>query len=299
MKIAVLGPEGTFCDEAYQEYKKIFVPHTGEQLESHFCATIDDIFDAVCEEGICEYGIAPVENMLDGYVQRTLDLLLEKSVHIVDENQVAVQFALIGNVQRKEDIKKVYVQFKANGQCRQFLNSLHQVTIITTESNMESFYKMGDEPGAAAIVPQHITGTVADKVILENVTDAKENHTRFLIFKKENFDVESLDLQKQLEDVLKESCQEGLPGDTEKVRIPVYIIPATDRPGILFDILRRFYENRINLISIMSRPTKQAMGTYNFYIEIDCLKARLDIILDTIRQIQVYNDIKILGIYRE
>ena len=85
----------------------------------------------------------------------------------------------------------------------------------------------------------------------------------------------------------------------EKVRIPVYIMPATDRPGILFDILRRFYDKRINLISIMSRPTKQSMGTYNFYIEIDCLTERLEVVVETLRQIQVYNDIKILGTYKE
>ena len=64
-------------------------------------------------------------------------------------------------------------------------------------------------------------------------------------------------------------------------------MPATDRPGILFDILRRFYDKRITLISIMSRPTKQSMGTYNFYIEIDCLTERLEVVVDTLRQIQV------------
>lgn len=307
MRIAILGPEGTFCDSAYQRYNRKFEKMTGEKLEPYFCATIDDIFEAVCrDEDSCEYGIAPVENMLDGYVQRTLDLLLEKNVHVVNENHVAVQFALIGNVKTKEEIRKIYVQFKANGQCRQFLNSLENAQIVTTESNMESFYKMGDEEGAAAIVPQHITDRVADKVILDNVTDAKDNRTRFLIFKKNALDAESPEIREQMEQVLTESYGEmqtlinqDVDQETDKVRIPVYIMPAVDRPGILFDILRRFYENRINLISIMSRPTKQTMGTYNFYIEIDCIKARLDMILDTIRQIQVYNDIKILGIYRE
>ena len=49
----------------------------------------------------------------------------------------------------------------------------------------------------------------------------------------------------------------------------------------------------------MSRPTKQSMGTYNFYIEIDCLTERLEVVVETLRQIQVYNDIKILGAYKE
>jgi prephenate dehydratase len=84
--------------------------------------------------------------------------------------------------------------------------------------------------------------------------------------------------------------------DHLKIRIPIYIMPVIDRPGILFDILRRFYDNQINLISIMSRPTKLEMGTYNFYIEIGAFYKHVDIILDTLRQIQVYNDIKILGV---
>ena len=304
--IAVLGPKGTFCDKAYEEYDKKYKKMHGEGLSPVYCATIDDVFETMCGDNSCQYGIVPVENTLDGYVQRTLDLLLEKEVYIVDENQVAVQFMLVGNASSVEEIKKVYVQFKANGQCREFLRTLHNVDIITTDSNMESFYKIGEETGAAAIVPQHLVEISDKKVIVENVTDAKENYTRFIIFGHGSLDVENPDLQKQLEDMLitRREAEEDRNSDmedllTKKVRIPVYIMPATDRPGILFDILRRFYEQRINLISIMSRPTKQAMGTYNFYIEIDCLVERLDAVCETLRQIQVYNDIKILGVYKE
>ncbi|MFR5953598.1 MAG: prephenate dehydratase [Coprococcus sp.] len=254
------------------------------------------------------YAVVPVENMLDGYVQRTLDLLLEKNVYIVDENQVAVQFSLLANTEKIEDIRKIYVQFKTNGQCRQFLHTLHDAEIVTTNSNMESYYKIQDEPGTAAIVPHHVIQADDARMLAEDVTDAKGNHTRFIILRKGVLDVENPDLEKQLEELV--SNEKGLDADAdgtekaaeltrEKVRIPVYIMPATDRPGILFDILRRFYDKRINLISIMSRPTKQSMGTYNFYIEIDCLTERLEVVVETLRQIQVYNDIKILGAYKE
>ena len=300
--IAVLGPKGTFCDKAYEEYEKKYRKLHGAGLSPVYCATIDDVFETMCQDPSCEFGIVPVENTLDGYVQRTLDLLLEKEVYIADENQVAVQFMLVGNASKVEDIRKIYVQFKANGQCRDFLRTLQNVEIITTDSNMESYYKIGEEPGAAAIVPQHLTELSDKMVLLDNVTDAKENYTRFIIFGHGSLDVENPDLQRQLEDMLSSRRDETLERDedaTKKVRIPVYIMPATDRPGILFDILRRFYEKRINLISIMSRPTKQAMGTYNFYIEIDCPVERLDAVCETLRQIQVYNDIKILGVYKE
>lgn len=298
--IAVLGPKGTFCDKSYEEYNKKYEAAHNEALEPLYCPTIDDVFEQLCTNEACEYAVVPVENMLDGYVQRTLDLLLEKDVYIVDENQVAVQFSLLANAEKVEDIKKIYVQFKTNGQCRQFLHTLHDVEIVTTSSNMESYYKIQDEPGAAAIVPHHVIQADDARVLAEDVTDAKGNHTRFIILRKGVLDVEDPDLEKQLEELV--SGEKTVTAETdgrEKVRIPVYIMPATDRPGILFDILRRFYDKRINLISIMSRPTKQSMGTYNFYIEIDCLTERLEVVVETLRQIQVYNDIKILGAYKE
>lgn len=302
MRIAVLGPEGTFCDKAYAEYNKRYMEHQGESrdnrgrdygLEAVYCATIDDVFAKVCEQTdeSCEFGIVPIENTLDGYVMRTLDLLLEKDVHIIDETQVPVQFSLVANADKLEDIHTLYVQFKANGQCRQFINSMKNVKIVTTESNMESYYNIGETRGAAAIVPQHITENET-RFVVENVTDAGSNYTRFVIFGKECI-TDDIFGSKQPEQLVYSLEKK------EKVRMPVYIMPAVDRPGILYAILRSFYENQINLISIMSRPTKQEMGTYNFYIEIDGLRKRMDVILDTLNQIRVYNDIKILGIYDE
>lgn len=289
MKIAVLGPEGTFCDKAYAEYNK----KNTDKPKPVYCATIDEIFAKVCtdKDDKCDIGIAPIENTLDGYVMRTLDLLLEEDVRIIDEITVPVQFSLIANVSNIDEIHTLYVQFKANGQCRQFINSLHNVRIVTTDSNMESYYRIGDTNGAAAIVPHHIVEK-EKRFVIENVTDAEKNYTRFVIFKPE-----CIGDDVYTDSWIRKELEEREPSN--KVRIPVYIMPAVDRPGLLYLILRSFYENRINLISIMSRPTKQIMGTYNFYIEIDGLRERLDVILDTLNQIRVYNDIKILGIYDE
>ena len=61
----------------------------------------------------------------------------------------ALTNAEYGVVKSLDEIKTLYVQFKANGQCRQFINSLKGAKIISTESNMESYYKLGDEEGAA------------------------------------------------------------------------------------------------------------------------------------------------------
>ena len=151
---------------------------------------------------------------------------------------------------------------------------------------MESYYSVGDEQGAAAIVPKHIAQKEQGRFVVDSVTDSDKNHTRFLVITKGDVDSKRVESVKEWRD------------DT-KVRIPVYIMPNTERPGILFEILKTFSDNQINLISIMSRPTKQELGTYNFYIEIDGYHSQLEVILDSLEHIKSFNHIKVLGIYSE
>ncbi len=298
MKIGVLGPKGTFSDKAYlkfKQYVKKQLDKKGESinLEVKYFPTIDDVFFA---QDI-DLGLVPIENTLDGYVQRTLDLLLEEEVHIMDETFVPVQFSLVGNVSSLDEITKLFVQFKANGQCRQFINTLRDVEIVSTESNMDSYYKIGNTKGWAAIVPQHIAEEEKDRFVVENVTDMDSNFTRFVLFDRGRVGIDNLK-----QEFGKPHNMDGFVVEkrtSDKVRIPVYIMPKEDKPGLLFQILKCFYEKEINLISIMSRPTKQAMGTYNFYIEIDTYCDRLDVIIDALRQIGEINGIKILGVYEE
>ena len=61
-------------------------------------------------------------------------------------------------------------------------------------------------------------------------------------------------------------------------KVPMYIMPSIDRPGILFDILHEFSVNNINLVAIMSRPTKTDMGKYNFYLEINGTYEQIEVV---------------------
>ena len=302
MKIAVLGPKGTFCDKAYLEYAKL----SGCDLEPVYCSTIDDVFQTVCdkEESInsdegCELGIVPIENTLDGYVQRTLDLLLEKEVSIIAENKVEVQFSVVANTDSLKDVKKLYVQFKANGQCRKFINGLDNVHIIETQSNMESYYRLDEGNNAAAVVPRHIAmeeeNNGSKRLVINDITDAKNNHTRFVVIKKGN--VVCSEIKELITDGFKKDRQSE--GRNKKIRIPIYVMPSVDKPGILFNILKSFYDSQINLMSIMSRPTKQELGTYNFYIEIDGACEKADDIADVFDNIADEYGLKILGVFKE
>ena len=79
-----------------------------------------------------------------------------------------------------------------------------------------------------------------------SVTDEKQNQTRFLVLSKKEVVLEKY-----------------LPKPDFKVSL--VITPFSDRPGLLFDILKAFSNRQVNLISIMSRPTKKLIGTYHFF----------------------------------
>lgn len=273
-KIAVLGPKGTFSDSASGEY----IRSSDCKAEQIYYPTIDDAFHAVGEE--CDICIIPIENTLDGYVQRTLDLLLEMDAHIVGEITIPVKFSLIANVKTMNEIKKIYVQFKTNGQCRKFIHSLQGVGIVTTESNMESYYKIveDDIEGEAAIIPCHMLSLSGERFKIEDVTDFENNFTRFAVIERgKDFSVEN--------------------DRNKRIRIPLYVLPNMDHPGMLVEILKGFSDNKINLVSIMSRPTRKIMGTYNFYIEIEGSYEERDKILEELNRINKNYDIKILGAY--
>ena len=229
----------------------------------------------------CKYGIIPIENTLDGYVQRTLDLMLEMDVTVVDEIIIPVQFSLLANVEEISQLKRLYVQFKTSGQCRTYIDALEGVKSVITESNMESYenVKRG-KPGDGAIVPIYVDHK-GFSYFEKNVTDMAENYTRFIVVRDNSSEISRLQKPRK----------EG------NMKIPIFVSPLIDRPGMLFDILRTFNERRINLTAIMSRPTKKIMGTYHFYMEIDAYSEDYDIIMEAAKLIDTKYNLKIMGAY--
>ena len=275
-KIAVLGPVGTFSDNAVKKYIDVY----DLDMEPVYYPSIDKTFHAVGKD--CKYGLIPIENTLDGYVQRTLDLLLEMDVQVIDEIIIPVQFAVVANADSVDDIKTLFVQFKAHGQCMEFIESLDGVRIVTTESNIESLEaaRKGKE-GVAAIVPAYVNDG-SFRYFEKNVTDSNDNYTRFIIVK---------DFSDVTGSRFKKPRREG------NMKLPLFISPLVDRPGMLFDILRTFNERRINLTAIISRPTKKIMGTYHFYMEIDAYSEDFDVIMEAAKLIDAKYNLKIMGAY--
>lgn len=273
MKIAILGPKGTFSDLAGINY----LSQIKEKGDLFYFSTIEETVKSLQYDTI-DLAIVPLENTLDGYVQLTLDLLLEESVKIIDDISIPIHFKLMGNITSLNDIKSLYVQFKTQGQCKKIIRSLNKgISIITTESNMHSFnYLLNGADGDASIVPLHIE----DERIpftLNEVADINDNYTRFIVLTKK--------------DIYSNNH------DKAKFKVSLYITPKEDKPGLLFSILKSFAEYQINLTSIMSRPTKRKIGSYNFYLEFDCLKEEKNQVIEILDKLSLILPLKVLGIY--
>lgn len=266
MKIAVLGPKGTFSESAGIQYLKeretegeiLYFSSIGETVKSLRYPSVD-------------LAVVPLENSSDGYVQETLDLLLKEEVCIVNQVEIPIRLKLMGNVDSLEGIRNLYVQFKAKGQCRNLIRSLKGVSLIVTESNVDAFLRLkACRPGDAAIVPSHLSAEGVP-FVLDDVGDHSSNFTRFVVLRKGKF-----------------SSGKGK-------KISLFVLPETDRPGVLFSILEKFARAGINLTSIMSRPRGGKIGAYNFYLEAEVGdESALDKALAGLKR---ETDVRILGIY--
>lgn len=267
-KLITLGPSGTFSEVAAIKLSEALK----EEFKVELYPTISLAAKNIAREG---FGILPFENTLDGYVQETLDMLHKYNLHIVNDISVPVHFGFVSKSASINNVKKIYVQFKAKGQCLDFINK-YGFEIIETESNVTSYDKLknsGETYGA--IIPMHLDMRPF-KTVMENVEDSKNNNTRFLVLStkpKENAEL----------------CS----------KCSLILEALIDEPGILIEALVKFYALKINLNAIMSRPTKEGLGKYYFYTEF-LANTNIDEIKGLISRINEEGKFKIkcLGFYK-
>lgn len=241
--IATLGPKETFSDLATQQYIK----SQNSSFQVHYFSCLSDTFKAIGKE--CEFGVLPIENLSEGYVQVVLDHLFDTDLVVIAELLLPIQFSFVGHCRDLSELSDLYVQFVAHGQCSEFIDKLQNIKIHNTQSNIESLVLANQQgKGAGAIIPQHALA-IADKnsLVKKNVADYKNNQTRFL--------------------VLSNKPQARLPEQDYKTTLVVK--NDKDCPGVLGNIVNAFARQKVNLTSIMSRPTKSQFGKYHFFIDVD------------------------------
>lgn len=269
-QIATLGPKETFSDLATQ----LYIKSQNTSFEVQYFSSLSDTFKAIGKE--CELGVLPIENLSEGYVQVVLDHLLDTNLVVIAELLLPIQFSFVGNCTDLSQLSDLYVQFVAHGQCSEFINKLQNINIHNTQSNIESLVlakKQGK--GAGAIIPQHALD-IADKnsLIKKKVADYANNQTRFLVLSNKP-------QARQL---------------NQDYKTTLVVKNNKDCPGVLGNIVNAFARQKVNLTSIMSRPTKSQFGKYHFFIDIDGHQADENI-SRALEQIKSQYPVTVIGSY--
>ncbi len=263
--ISFLGPNGTFTHEAASIMGDNLVP---------FCS-IPAVMESV-NSGECKYGVIPIENSIEGPVGVTLDSLAHKfDLTIFKEIIIPINQNLIVNPGcRIEDIKDVYSHGQAIAQCREFIarNNLQPHYAVSTARAAKDI--IGDKSKAAIANAKAIE--FYDLEILEsNIQDVDNNETRFIVVSKDGHEI------------------------TGKDKTSIIFSIYEDRPGGLYNILGIFQQDNINLTKIESRPSKQGLGKYLFFVDFEGHKddEKIANILDEIEDSTYF--FKVLGSYPE
>jgi prephenate dehydratase len=267
-RIATLGPPGTFSEKAANTYIRNF----NKEWSIELFGSIKRVLKSIGKD--CEYGVLPIENLSEGFISPVLDHLVDSNLVIVDEMLLPVSFSFVGNVSDIKHLKKLFVQFVSKGQCSEFVESLDNIEIVTTESNIESLEMASNESGACgAIVPSDSFRRSDFLLVRNNVHDFMNNQTRFVVLSDNRFTTKT----------------QGTDYKTS-----IVALDDNDRPGLLQSILLPFSKRGINLTSIVSRPSRQFFGRYHFFIDLEGHENDGGV-RDALGEIHAINRIKVLG----
>jgi prephenate dehydratase len=253
LRVALLGPQGTYTHQAAEKYF--------EDLEPEFCSTIREVFDSEVE-----VKLVPIENSLGGGVTETVDLLRERDVEISAEVVLPIEHALISHEKDISDIEKVRSHPQALDQCQELISE-HGWEKIEGSSTAGAVENL--EPGEAALASE-IAAEISDVEVLDtSVQDKDTNVTRFLVLN-------------------------GEPETQQKTSL--VLEPGEDRPGLLHAMLSCFAGQQINLSHIQSRPTKEKLGEYYFYVEAEAAGEKVEL---AEKCLETYGEVKNLGSYSQ
>ena len=267
MRVAYLGPEGTYSHEAAQQRypDAVLVP----------LPDIPAAVGAVTEELVDE-ALVPIENSTEGSVPITLDLLIgDGSPPIVGETVLSVRHQLIARPgTRLQDVEQVISIGQAVAQCRGWLRQrLPAAQVFPAVSTAAAVAACVHSNRLAAIGTEAAARLYGMEVVAADIQDFADNATRFVALGRSR------------------------PAPTGTDRTSIVYAFAADRPGALLASLRPFADRDINLTKIESRPTKAALGHYYFLI--DCEGHELDpavaAALDEVRALTV--GLRVLGSY--
>ncbi|MEN9705170.1 MAG: hypothetical protein RLZZ393_1049 [Pseudomonadota bacterium] len=239
LKVAYLGPEGTFTQAAV-------LKHFGHSVRALSLASIDEVFQEV-QAGTADFGVVPVENSTEGAINNTLDRFLSTTLHICGEVELRIHHNLLGRMKDLKDVQRVCAHPQALGQCRGWLDEhLPDVERVAVSSNAEGARRARDERGSAAIASDTAAEIYGLEVIAPKIEDQQDNTTRFLVIGRQLLRPSGADKTTLLVS----------PGDG-------------DASGALLNLLEPLARHGVSMTRIESRPSRRRKWHYVFFIDIE------------------------------
>ena len=266
--VACQGVEGAYSQIACEKMFK-------SPMIMYF-KNFDGVFNAI-EQGLCQYGILPIENSTAGSVKKVYDLMIHHNFSIVKTFRMKVDHNLIAKPGAKlSDIKEIYSHEQAINQCHDFLKKLNGVTVIPVENtavaaNMVAQSNRTDVAAISSRTCEDIYGLVS---LADSIQDEGNNRTRFICISK-NLEI--------------------YPG-SDKTSI-MMILPH--KPGALYRVLARMYVLGINVIKLESRPLPDRDFEFMFYFDLETSIYSEEFVQLMCELDDLCEDFKYLGSYTE
>lgn len=236
--VACQGVEGAYAQIACEKMiKNPFIM---------YFKNFEGVFNAI-DQGLCQYGILPLENSTAGSVKKVYDLMIHHNFSIVRTFRLKIDHNLLAMPGTKiADIREIYSHEQAINQCSAFLNSLSGVKIIPVE-NTAVAARMVAQSGrsdVAALSSRSCEELYGLSCLAANIQDKGNNRTRFICISK-NLEI--------------------YPG-ADKTSIMMVL---NHKPGALYKVLARLYVLGINVTKLESRPIPDRDFEFMFYFDLD------------------------------
>ena len=239
-RVAVLGPAGTFCEQAAIEF-------FGSAANLIYCTNFDEVFHATAA-GTTQFGVVGMENSTEGVVARSLDLFLHSPVHVVGEVSLLVRHNLLRQENSREGIEVVMAHPQALAQCQGWLSAhLPKAERRAVSSNAEGARLAATNPAWAALASERAAAQFGLHIVAHAIQDEAYNRTRFAVI--------------CLPQTLGTPPVSGNDCTSLVVSVP-------NRPGAVHDLLMPLKAHGVSMTRFESRPARSGQWEYYFYIDV-------------------------------
>ena len=237
LKIAYLGPEGTFTQQAVHR-------QFGHSVQALGHPAIETVFEQV-RGAEADFGVVPIENSTQGIVSHTLDMFLEFDLKICGEVEMRIHHNLLTHSASLAGLERVYAHHQSLSQCKAWLRrNLPEVEALPVSSNAEAARRVRTAPEAAAIASQSAAEIYGVPVLFSNIEDHPDNTTRFLVIGRQLFS----------------------PSGDDKTTL---LLAGHEGPGLLYTLLEPLASHQVNMNRIESRPSRLGNWKYVFFVDVD------------------------------